>query len=145
MSREAVAAGKAAVNGSRTARLGIDYTSPGIDFGRVHQHVKSVIEGIAPVDSVERFEGLGVRVLKETARFASGEEVVAGPHRIRARRFVIATGSGPLVPPIPGLDQVPYQTNETVFDLTERPQSLVVIGGRVVHERGLPDPVFDAG
>ena len=131
-SKALLAAGKAAVNGSRTARLGVDYTPPGIDFGRVHQHVKSVIEGIAPVDSVERFEGLGVRVLKETARFASGEEVVAGPHRIRARRFVIATGSGPLVPPIPGLDQVPYQTNETVFDLTERPQRLVVIGGGAI-------------
>ncbi len=131
-SKALLAAGRAAVKGSHTARLGVDYAPPGIDFGRVQAHVKSVIEGIAPVDSVERFEGLGVRVLKETARFASGDEVIAGPHRIRARRFVIATGSGPLVPPIPGLDQVPYQTNETIFDLTERPRRLIVIGGGAI-------------
>ena len=84
-SKALLAAGKAAVNGSHTARFGVDFAPPGIDYGRVQAHVKSVIEGIAPVDSVERFEGLGVRVLKETARFASRDEVIAGPHRIRAR------------------------------------------------------------
>ena len=131
-SKALLAAGKAAVAGKSSATFGIDYTAPSVDFSRVRDHVHSVIDGIAPVDSVERFEGLGVKVIKASARFVSPKEVVAGEQRIRARRFVIATGSGPLVPPIPGLDQVPYLTNETVFDLAERPRRLLVIGGGAI-------------
>ena len=81
-----------------------------------------VIAQIAPIDSQERFEGLGVRVIRDFGRFASPTRG-AGPAipSSRARRIVIATGSSPLVPPIPGLDTVPYLTNETIFDLRERP------------------------
>ncbi len=69
-----------------------------------------------PNDSVERFTGLGVRVIRAAARSSTSATVLAGDHRIKARRFVIATGSSPAVPPIPGLDGVPYFTNETIFD-----------------------------
>jgi pyruvate/2-oxoglutarate dehydrogenase complex dihydrolipoamide dehydrogenase (E3) component len=81
----------------------------------------SVIETIEPVDSQERFEGLGVHVIREMARFISETEVQAGAHVIKARRFVIATGSRPFVPPIPGLCRHAHHTNETIFDLRERP------------------------
>jgi pyruvate/2-oxoglutarate dehydrogenase complex dihydrolipoamide dehydrogenase (E3) component len=84
---------------------------------------------IAPVDSQERFEGLGVHVIRDFARFISETEVQAGAHVIKARRFVIATGSRPFVPPIPGLKETPHHTNETIFDLRERPGHLIIIGG----------------
>lgn len=97
-------------------------------FAKASDHVRQVISSIAPHDSQERFEGLGVRVIREYARFISPREVEAGGLRIRARRFVIATGSRPFVPPIDGLGSVPYDTNETIFEVTERPGHLIVIG-----------------
>ncbi|WP_298676691.1 FAD-dependent oxidoreductase [uncultured Lentibacter sp.] len=99
------------------------------DYSAAQAHVRKVIETIAPHDSVERFEGLGVRVIREFGQFIGADTVQAGPHEIRARRIVIATGSAPLVPPIAGLDSVPYQTNETIFELAERPKHLLIIGG----------------
>jgi pyruvate/2-oxoglutarate dehydrogenase complex dihydrolipoamide dehydrogenase (E3) component len=88
-----------------------------------------VIATIAPNVSTARFEGLGATVIHASARFTGPREVVAGDRRIRARRFVVATGSAPAAPPIPGLDRVPYLTNETIFDNTVRPDHLIVIGG----------------
>jgi len=99
------------------------------DFAAAKDHVQATIDTIAPVDSQERFEGLGVRVIRAQARFISETEVEAGAHVIAARRFVIATGSRPLVPPIPGLDATPHHTNETIFDLRARPDHLIIIGG----------------
>jgi pyruvate/2-oxoglutarate dehydrogenase complex dihydrolipoamide dehydrogenase (E3) component len=78
---------------------------------------------------MERFESLGVQVLKETARFVSPTEVEAGPYRIRARRFAIATGSRAVVPPVPGLRELDPLTNESIFDLRERPDHLLIVGG----------------
>ncbi len=89
----------------------------------------NTIATIAPHDSVERFEELGVDVRQGTARFIGPREVEVNGRRIRARRFVIATGSSAFIPPIDGLKQTPYLTNETVFDLTERPDHLIIIGG----------------
>ncbi|HLQ19395.1 MAG TPA: FAD-dependent oxidoreductase, partial [Tabrizicola sp.] len=92
-------------------------------------HVRAVIAEIAPVDSQDRFEGLGCTVIRAFARFTGPREVQAGETTVRARRFVIATGSRALVPPIQGVESVPYLTNETIFDLRERPEHLVIIGG----------------
>jgi pyruvate/2-oxoglutarate dehydrogenase complex dihydrolipoamide dehydrogenase (E3) component len=109
--------------------FGLSAAAPQIDFRRVHEHVHEVIAAIAPNDSKARFTGLGVRVIEGVARFKDRNTVVVGDAtEIKARRFVIATGSSPSLPPIPGLDAVPYLTNETVFDLTTRPSHLVVIG-----------------
>jgi pyruvate/2-oxoglutarate dehydrogenase complex dihydrolipoamide dehydrogenase (E3) component len=100
-----------------------------IDFAKVHRHVHDVIAAIAPNDSKDRFTGLGVRVIEGTARFRDADTVVVdGGIEIKARRFVIATGSSPTLPPIPGLKDTPHLTNETVFDLAARPDHLVVIG-----------------
>jgi pyruvate/2-oxoglutarate dehydrogenase complex dihydrolipoamide dehydrogenase (E3) component len=128
-SKSLIAAGRAA-HAIRTAgRFGVNGHEPAIDFLGVHDHVKGVIAAIAPHDSQERFERLGVEVVRAHARFVGPQEVEADGRRIRARRLVIATGSSPAVPPIPGLAEVPHLTNETIFDLTERPEHLIVIGG----------------
>src|SRR5262249_62406889 len=95
-----------------------------VDFPRVMRHVRDVIAAIEPNDSVERFEKLGVKVIKAAARFTGPREVEAGGVRIRARYFVVATGSSPLKPPISGLDQTPYFTNETIFNSTALPDPL---------------------
>ncbi len=111
------------------AAFGIAPVEPEVDFAAVKDHVARVIATIAPVDSQARFEGLGVRVIRAHARFTDPGTVEAGGQRIRARRFVIATGSRPLVPDIPGLDAVPYLTNETIFVQRERPDHLLIVGG----------------
>ncbi|MCL5776935.1 FAD-dependent oxidoreductase [Limibaculum sp. FT325] len=112
-----------------SAPYGIAADEPAVDYAAAMEHVARTIAAIAPHDSVERFEGLGVRVIQARAAFISPSEVEAGGHVVRARRFVVATGSSPLVPAIPGLDGVPYLTNETLWDLRERPGRLIVIGG----------------
>ncbi len=128
-SKSLLAAAKAAHLYRSAGRMGVHYEAPRVDFKAVHDHVQEVIAGIAPTDSVERFEGLGVTVLTAQARFVGPRELDADGTRVRARRFVVASGSSPLVPPIPGLQQVPYLTNETVFDLSECPKHLLVVGG----------------
>ena len=127
-SKALLAAAKAAHAGAAAAPFGVGYAAPTVDFERVHDHVHEVIAAIAPHDSVERFESLGVTVLRESARFLDRRRMAAGDHVLCARRIVLATGSRPRVPPVPGLDEVPYLTNETIFDLRERPRHLVVIG-----------------
>lgn len=127
-SKALIAAAKTA-EAQRHGFRGIAPVAPQVDFGAVKDHVRAVIEEIAPVDSQERFESLGCIVLRGFARFTGPREVQAGETIVRARRFVIATGSRALVPPIQGVDTVPYLTNETIFDLRERPEHLVVIGG----------------
>jgi pyruvate/2-oxoglutarate dehydrogenase complex dihydrolipoamide dehydrogenase (E3) component len=109
--------------------FGISGREPEIDMRAVNAHVEEVLAGVAPNFAAERFTGLGVRVMQAGARFIGRKTVMAGEHRVHARRFVIATGSTPLIPAIPGLDSVPYFTSETIFANTERLHSLVVIGG----------------
>ncbi len=113
----------------RAPQFGLAYTPPQIDFSAIGDSVAQVIADLAPNDSVERFEALGVSVLQAAARFAGPDMVHAGKVEIRPRRVVIATGSHPAVPPIRGLDRAPYLTNETVFANREQPEHLIVIGG----------------
>lgn len=113
----------------RSPLFGVDAGEPKVDFPRVMKHVHEVIAAIEPNDSVERFEKLGVKVIKASAKFVSDREVDAGDERIAAKHFVVATGSSPARPPIPGLDQTPHFTNETVFENTVLPEHLIVIGG----------------
>ncbi|MEP2707764.1 MAG: FAD-dependent oxidoreductase [Roseibium sp.] len=128
-SKALLAAGKAASGEAKNQKFGVQTENQTVDFAKANDHVRSVITAIEPHDSQERIEELGVTVLRGKASFAGPDTVLVGDHEIRARRFVIATGSTALVPPIPGLDQVPYLINETLFELREKPNHLAIIGG----------------
>ncbi|HEX2892168.1 dihydrolipoyl dehydrogenase family protein [Vineibacter terrae] len=128
-SKALIAAAQVAQTLRQADRFGVGAAEPAVDFAAAMDHVHAVIAAIAPHDSVERFEGLGVQVIQAPARFVSRDEVMAGEIAIRARRFVVATGSRPVAPPIPGLADVPYLTNETLFSNRARPDHLLVIGG----------------
>jgi pyruvate/2-oxoglutarate dehydrogenase complex dihydrolipoamide dehydrogenase (E3) component len=128
-SKSLLAAAKRVKAARSNGDFGLGAAPPSVDFPAVMRHVHDVIAAIAPADSVERFQGLGVRVIPAEAQFAGPREVTTGEHVIQARRIVIATGSAPTLPPIPGLAEVPFLTNETVFDNTVLPEHLIVIGG----------------
>jgi pyruvate/2-oxoglutarate dehydrogenase complex dihydrolipoamide dehydrogenase (E3) component len=127
-SKAIIAAGKAAATFRSSEKFGVGAQEPEIDFSKVNDHVHDVIATIAPHDSVERFEGLGVNVIQGAGEFISADTVKVGEQLIKARRFVIATGSSAAVPPIPGIENTPYLTNENLFELKERPEHLIIIG-----------------
>jgi pyruvate/2-oxoglutarate dehydrogenase complex dihydrolipoamide dehydrogenase (E3) component len=136
-SKALLAVAKRAQMARNAGVFGLDIPVMGVDFAKVHKHVHSVIANVAPADSAERYTGLGVRVIRDHAKFKSRKAVTAGNIEVRARRFVIATGSAPTVPPIAGLDSGPFLTNENIFDLKERPEHLIIIGaGSVGLEMG---------
>ena len=152
-SKSLLAAARMAAEWRRGGEFGIGYGPPEVDFAAVMDSVARVIGRIAPNDSAERFESLGVTVLRAEARFVDPRTARAGPVAITPRRFVIATGSHPAVPPIPGLPGLPYLTNETVFANRVLPRHLIVVGGGPVgielaqaHRRlGSDVTVIDAG
>ena len=127
-SKALIAAARHAHSMASGGAFGVAPVKAQVDFAAVQDHVQEVIAAIAPHDSQERFESLGVRVIRAEARFSDPETVVAAGEAIRARRFVIATGSSAAVPPIPGLEDVEYLTNETVFENRTAPERLIVIG-----------------
>ncbi len=128
-SKAMIGAAKLAEQMRHAAIFGIGQVEPSVNFRNVNEHIKGVIESIAPNDSVERFTALGVKVIQAEAKFTDPRTVVAGDYEVRPRRFVIATGSSPFVPQIPGIDSIEYLTNETIFEQTRRPRHLIIIGG----------------
>jgi pyruvate/2-oxoglutarate dehydrogenase complex dihydrolipoamide dehydrogenase (E3) component len=128
-SKALLAAAKAAHYTTGNPDMGISGAPANVDFAAVKAHVAAVIAGIAPHDSVERFSGLGVRVIEEHARFAGPRVVRSASYEVTAKFIVIATGSKAAIPPIPGLDSVPFHTNETIFADTDKPSHLAIIGG----------------
>ncbi len=127
-SKAMIAAGKAAHAQTAGAEFGIKPVKPKVDFEAVKAHIKGVIDTIAPVDSQERFEGLGCTVIREYASFADTNTVVSETTEVKAKRFVVATGSRAAAPPIPGLVDTPYLTNEDIFTVGSLPQHLLVVG-----------------
>jgi pyruvate/2-oxoglutarate dehydrogenase complex dihydrolipoamide dehydrogenase (E3) component len=127
-SKALIAAAKHAASFAHAAEFGLASTRPRVNFPQVREHVHGVIAAIAPNDSKQRFTALGVQVIEGAAHFTDPSTVAVGDVRIKARRFVIATGSSPAIPPIPGLADTPYLTNETIFDLLVCPRHLMVIG-----------------
>ena len=109
--------------------FGINAVGVDIDYKAAQAHVHKTIATIAPHDSQERFEGLGVRVIRDFARFAGPTSVIADNTLITARRIVIATGARAAIPPILGLQDVPYLTNETLFTVDTQPEHLIILGG----------------
>ena len=111
------------------ATLGIDSRIGPVDLKKIKQRVHAVIDEIAPHDSAERFEGLGVRVYHGQAEFAGAHHVRIGQQLISGKNIVIATGSEPVIPNIKGLDAGPCLTNQNIFDLETLPKRLIVLGG----------------
>ncbi|MGF1553026.1 MAG: dihydrolipoyl dehydrogenase family protein [Paracoccaceae bacterium] len=128
-SKALIAAAKHAQAHRASGAYGVAAADPAVDYARAMEHVQAAIARIAPHDSQERFEALGCTVIRARAAFVSPSEVEAGGQRVRARRFVVATGSRPMVPPIEGIDAVPYLTNETIWSNRTLPSHLIVIGG----------------
>jgi pyruvate/2-oxoglutarate dehydrogenase complex dihydrolipoamide dehydrogenase (E3) component len=108
--------------------LGLTPMQPDVDMAALQQRIRATIAGLAPGVSEARLTAMNVRVVRAAARFVSSRAVEAGDVRIEARRFVVATGSSPTVPKIAGLEYIRALTNETVFDLRELPQRLVIAG-----------------
>lgn len=128
-SKALLAAAHRAADVRGASRYGVHAGAPQVDMAEVRAYVRAAQARIAPHDSPERFRSLGVDVIEGDASFTGPMAVSVDGRPIGAKRIVIATGSSPAIPPIPGLDAVPYLTNETVFDLAERPATLVVLGG----------------
>jgi pyruvate/2-oxoglutarate dehydrogenase complex dihydrolipoamide dehydrogenase (E3) component len=128
-SKALIAAGRRAQLMRTTDPFGIRPVEPFVDPAAVCDHVQGAIAAVAANDSAERLTGLGVKVIRASGHFITRDTLLAGEQRIKARRFVIATGSSPLIPAIPGLDRVHYFTNETIFQNREKLDHLIVIGG----------------
>ena len=128
-SKALLAAAKSAHGIEAAGRFGLSAAPPAVDWVAVRRHVRDVIAAIAPHDSAERFRALGVNVMSGSARFVGPGEIDVDGQPVTARRFVVATGSSPMVPPISGLENVPYLTNETLFDYDQSMAHLIVIGG----------------
>ena len=127
-SKALLAAAKAAQAHRSSGALGVKAHEPHIDYQRVQAHVHQAIAQIAPHDSVERFEGLGAEVIQGEARFIDRRRVVVNGQTIQAKRFVVATGSQPAIPPIEGLDPDKALTHEDIFSLAQTPEHLIIIG-----------------
>jgi len=127
-SKALLAAGNAAAGVRRAREFGVQATLRGISSAQVYRHVREIVATIAPHDSQETYEGYGATVIREDARFVGPRELVAGPYRVRAKWFFIATGARPAIPPIPGLESAAYLTNETIFELKSLPRHLVIVG-----------------
>ena len=127
-SKALIAAGKHAHAFSTGGPFGVAPNAPNVDFKAVKAHIKGVIETIAPVDSQERFEDLGCIVIRERASFKDKNTIESATTITKAKRIVIATGSRASAPPIPGLKDTPYLTNEGIFTVSELPKKLLIIG-----------------
>lgn len=110
-------------------RYGVAQMEAHFDFADIMQRVQTVVSKVEPHDSIARYTELGVECITGEARIVSPWEVEVDGKRLSARSLIIATGARPLVPPIPGLDQVAYLTSDTVWNLRELPKRLVVLGG----------------
>ncbi|MEE2878217.1 MAG: FAD-dependent oxidoreductase [Pseudomonadota bacterium] len=128
-SKALITAAKYAAAARESEAYGITSGPPKTDWSKVKAHIRNAIDTIAPVDSQERFEGLGVTVIREHAHFTNRNTVVSESVTVTGKRIVIATGSRPAAPPIPGLSEVDYLTNETIFDMPALPDHLIILGG----------------
>lgn len=145
-SKSLIHAARVAYDVKHSSRFGIYTTPPEINFAEALGHVQGVIAAIQPHDSPERFRSLGVEVIFGSGEFTDRRTFTVNGRPLRARAFVIATGSRPAVPPVPGLTEAGFLTNEKVFSLPERPRSLAVIGagpigcelGQAFHRLGAP-------
>lgn len=131
-SKAIISSARRAAEAREEKRLGVQLDAPRVDWMGVHQHIHDAIAAIAPHDSQERFEGMGCEVLRDHAVIRDRHTVEVAGRTLTAPRIVIATGSEPFIPPIAGIGDVPYLTNENLFELTEQPAHLLIVGGGVI-------------
>ena len=128
-SKALLAAAHAARAARRAARLGVRVAEPEIDWDAVRAHVRRAVDTIAPVDSADRYAGFGATVLRASARFTGPGTLDVEGWALTARRIVVAAGSAPAIPDIPGVADVKFVTNETLFAGLARPEHLLILGG----------------
>lgn len=131
-SKSLLASAKVANIIKNSQSFGVNASLNEINYAKVREHIHNVMNKIAPHDSAERFNGLGVTVISGKAQFVDPETIKVNDQLIKARRFVIATGSAPAIPSLQGLSNVAFFTNETIFELQEKPSRLIIIGGGAV-------------
>ena len=131
-SKALIRAAKSMAEMKKAAQLGIDVATPEVDFARVMGRVQNVIKTIEPHDSVERFTGLGVDCLYGNAKLISPWVVDVDGQQISAEKIILATGARPTMPAIPGLDQVDPLTSETLWQLQDLPERLLIVGGGAI-------------
>ena len=131
-SKALIRAAKSMSEINKATQLGIDVAPPQVDFARVMGRVQDVIKTIEPHDSVERFTGLGVDCLYGNAKLISPWVVDVDGQQISAEKIILATGARPTMPPIPGLDQVDPLTSETLWQLQDLPERLLIVGGGAI-------------
>mmetsp|Transcript_6884 Transcript_6884/g.11138 ORF Transcript_6884/g.11138 Transcript_6884/m.11138 type:complete len:623 (+) Transcript_6884:201-2069(+) len=128
-SKALIRCARAAKEVRNASKFGIEVTDFSVNFGKIMERMRTLRADIAPADSAERFTNLGVDVYQGKARFISKDTVEVNGKQLKFARAVIATGGRARVPPIPGIENVPYLTNASLFNLTELPPVLGVIGG----------------
>jgi pyruvate/2-oxoglutarate dehydrogenase complex dihydrolipoamide dehydrogenase (E3) component len=128
-SKSLLAAAKAAYGCEHMSQFGLKEGKVTVDHAAVYKHVHDVMKQISPHDSVERMESLGIEVIHQTAQFINDRDLQVNGMVIRAKRYVIATGSKPIHPDVPGIENIPYFTNETIFDVQRPMEHLLIIGG----------------
>ena len=131
-SKSLIAAASRAQDMRRASAVGLEPVEPAVDFGRVMAHVRGARERIAPHDSPERLRASGVEVIEGDARFAGPGRLTVAGRTLAYRTALVATGSSPLVPPVPGIDAARPLTTDTVWELDELPRRLLVLGGGTV-------------
>ena len=134
-------------------KYGVSVGEPSVDFAKVRETIQSAITTIEPNDSQERFEGFGVRVVREYAHFVSEDTVASDSIEVKAKRIVVATGTRAFIPPVEGLAEAPYLTNETIWSLETLPEHLIVMGagpigmelGQAFRRLGSEVTIIEAG
>lgn len=135
------------------SKYGITVGEPSVDFAKVRETIQTAITTIEPNDSQERFEGFGVKVVREYARFENEDTIVSDSVEVKAKRIVVATGTRAFIPPIDGLSGAPYLTNETIWSLETLPEHLIVLGagpigaelGQAFRRLGSDVTIIEAG
>lgn len=128
-SKALIRSARFAVEQRKADELGFSPSQSQADFAAVMARVATVIKEVEPHDSVERYQGLGVECIQGRARLVSPWELEVDGRRLSSRHIVLATGARPLVPKLPGLEQVPYLTSDSLWQLREPPRHLLVLGG----------------
>lgn len=128
-SKTLIASAATAQTMREAATFGVHAVEPRVEWTAARKRIRRAIEAIAPNDSQARYAAMGVEVVRGHARFRDARTVETADVSVRARRFVLATGSSPAIPPIAGLEFTRYLTNETIFDLEAQPHRLLILGG----------------